>query len=83
MRNEVLAEAEKALVGVLNERPEYVPYQKEIERQLSKALTLEDKMEILKFMMAERLDALSNAMFELKSAVNVEVKRRSNGKEGS
>lgn len=85
--SEKLKEAEENLNKFLEEHPEMRDYQEEIERRLSKEPFPGKRMEILRFMMAERLDALKSEMSKLhnvtegvKSILKKEAERIENQK---
>jgi len=69
MENDKLRESQEALVNFLNKHPELKEYQVEIERRMSKAPTFAARMDILQFMMAERLNTLKGAFSELRGHV--------------
>jgi len=69
MENNKLEGAQEALKDFLNEHPELKHYQAEIERRMSKAPTFAARMDILQFMMAERLNTLKGAFSELRGHV--------------
>ena len=58
---EYIRECQNEIDRLLEERPEYCDYQKEIERRLEKAVTTENKIEVLKFMIEDRRVALAQA----------------------
>jgi len=69
MENNSLKKAQEALEDFLGEHPELKEYQAEIERRMSKAPTFAARMDILQFMMAERLNTLKGAFSELRGHV--------------
>lgn len=73
MKSEVLKKAQQALADFLKQRPHLIPYQKEVDRRLSKAPTFKNRVEILQFMTAERLDALGKEVAKLPKAVEKEL----------
>lgn len=62
-----LEKAERDLREFLEKHPEFKEYQEEIERRLSKEPSIEGRMNILRFMMSERLDALKVEMCKLQN----------------
>lgn len=73
MKNRKLEKAQQALADALKERPEFIPYQKEVDRRLSKALTLKERQMILQFMIADRLSALGEELSKQPKAVEKQV----------
>lgn len=53
----------------LKEHPELAEYQKEIQRRLSKAGNMENRIEVLKFMLEERTLALNETVRDSHKAI--------------
>jgi hypothetical protein len=75
-KNQELIKAEKALEEFLENNPDMKDYQAEINRRLSKAPTSKGRMEILKFMMAERLTELGKNLTRFVEVANSEIAKK-------
>ena len=73
--NKKLEDARKALDDLIEKNPKWKGYQEEVSRRLDKAPGFKAKMDILKFMLAERLQALEVEMRKIGDiAQNVRIK---------
>lgn len=67
---EKIFQLKQEIYKLLEERPEYIPFQRLIEEKLAKAGSNHNRMAVLDSMMREKVLELHDAMVELSRSIN-------------